>query len=111
MMRKDTDTYVLFFSSQKQFFDVVPISATGFLPPESNATTTPTTTTPGISSGAASTTSPLNTGDVGGGKSGQQVGAVCNSLLNSMSEQNKMARKNLEFHLMNIPFFFSDNNS
>ncbi|XP_078376381.1 transformation/transcription domain-associated protein-like isoform X4 [Oculina patagonica] len=57
----------------KQFFDVVPISATGFLPPESNATTTPTTTTPGISSGAASTTSPLNTGDVGGGKSGQQT--------------------------------------
>jgi len=50
---------------------VVPISATGFLPPESNATTTPTTTTP--STGAASTTSPLNTGDVGGGKSGQQV--------------------------------------
>jgi len=62
--------------SQKQFFDVVPISATGFLPPESNATTTPTTTTPGISSGAASTTSPLNTGDVGGGKSGQQVCTV-----------------------------------
>ena len=59
---------------QKQFFDVVPISATGFLPPESNATTTPTTTTPGILSiGAVSTTSPLNTGDVGGGKSGQQV--------------------------------------
>ena len=50
---------------------MVPISATGFLPPESNATTTPTTTTP--STGAASTTSPLNTGDVGGGKSGQQV--------------------------------------
>ncbi|KAJ7354743.1 hypothetical protein OS493_030520 [Desmophyllum pertusum] len=50
----------------KQFFDVVPISATGFLPPESNATTTPTTTTPGILSiGAVSTTSPLNTGDVG----------------------------------------------
>lgn len=63
----------IFLLSQKQFFDVVPISATGFLPPESNATTTPTTTTPGISSGAASTTSPLNTGDVGGGKSGQQV--------------------------------------
>ena len=62
--------------SQKQFFDVVPISATGFLPPESNATTTPTTTTPGITSGAASTTSPLNTGDVGGGKSGQQVCTV-----------------------------------
>lgn len=58
---------------QKQYFDVVPISATGFLPPESNATTTPTSTTPGISSGAVSTTSPLNTGDVGGGKSGQQV--------------------------------------
>ena len=64
-------------SSQKQFFDVVPISATGFLPPESNATTTPTTTTPGISSGAASTTSPLNTGDSGGGKSGQQVCTNC----------------------------------
>ena len=58
---------------QKQFFDVVPISATGFLPPESNATTTPTSTTPGISTGVASTTSPLNTGDVGSGKSGQQV--------------------------------------
>ena len=52
----------------------MPISATGFLPPENNATTTPTTTTtPGISTVAASTTSPLNTGDVGGGKSGLQV--------------------------------------
>ena len=57
---------------QKQFFDVVPISATGFLP-EGNATTATTTTTPGINSGATSTTSPLNSGDAGGGKSGQQV--------------------------------------
>ena len=75
-MRKDIDTFIFSLLSQKQFFDVVPISATGFLPPESNATTTPTATTPGISSGAASTTSPLNTGDVGGGKSGQQVCTV-----------------------------------
>lgn len=56
----------------KQFFDVVPISATGFLP-EGNATTATTTTTPGINSGATSTTSPLNSGDAGGGKSGQQT--------------------------------------
>lgn len=64
---------VIFDLYKKQFFDVVPISATGFLPPENTATTTPTSTTPGISTGAASTTSPLNTGDVGSGKSGQQV--------------------------------------
>lgn len=74
---------LIFLLFQKQFFDVVPISATGFLPPESNATTTPTTTTPGISSGAASTTSPLNTGDVGGGKSGQQVCTFTVSLISS----------------------------
>ena len=90
--------------SQKQFFDVVPISATGFLPPESNATTTPTATTPGISSGAASTTSPLNTGDVGGGKSGQQVCADCDSLLNIIMKIN-INLKNSEFHTMNISFF------
>ena len=52
------------------------MSATGFLPPESNATTTPTTATPGISGGAASTSSSLNTGDVGSSTSGQQVGGM-----------------------------------
>ncbi|XP_068742186.1 transformation/transcription domain-associated protein-like isoform X1 [Montipora capricornis] len=57
----------------KQFFDVVPISATGFLPSEGNTATTPTASTPGMSGAAASTTSPLNTGDVGSGKSGQQT--------------------------------------
>ena len=52
----------------------MPISATGFLPAENNAgATTPTITNPGLSTGAASTTSPLNTGDVGSGKSSQQV--------------------------------------
>jgi len=35
----------------KQFFDVVPISATGFLRPESNATTTATAAIPRISGG------------------------------------------------------------
>ena len=49
------------------------MSATGFLPPESNATSTPTAATPGISGGAASTSSSLNNGDVGSGTSGQQV--------------------------------------
>ncbi|KAK2564815.1 Transformation/transcription domain-associated protein [Acropora cervicornis] len=57
----------------KQFFDVVPISATGFLPPESNATSTPTAATPGISGGTASSSSSLNTSDVGSGTSGQQM--------------------------------------
>ena len=61
---------------QKQFFDVVPISATGFLPPESNATSTPTAATPGISGGTTSSSSSLNTSDVGSGTSGQQVGAM-----------------------------------
>ena len=73
MILKTIILHLVPFLLQKQFFEVVPISATGFLPPEGNAAATPTTTTPGISSGAASTTSPLNTGDVGGGKSGQQV--------------------------------------
>ena len=81
IVQPSSSLHFIFLLSQKQFFDVVPISATGFLPPESNATTTPTATTPGISSGAASTTSPLNTGDVGGGKSGQQVCTDCDSLL------------------------------
>ena len=57
-------------------FDLVPILATGFLSPESNATTA---ATPGISGRGASTSSPLNTGDVGSGTSGtsgQQVGAM-----------------------------------
>ena len=89
----------------------MPISATGFLPPESNATTTPTTTTPGISTGAASTTSPLNTGDVGGGKSGQQVCTDCDSLLNIIIKIDTLCQlKKLEFHVMNISCF-SDNNS
>ena len=57
-----TDKKKLFYFFQKQFFDVVPISATGFLPPESNATTTATAATPRISGGGASTSSPLNTG-------------------------------------------------
>ena len=61
---------------QKQYFDVVPLSATGFLSPESNATTTATAATPGMSGGGASTSSPLNTGDVGSDTSGQQVGAM-----------------------------------
>ena len=63
----------MFYFFQKQFFDVVPISATGFLSPESNATTA---ATPGMSGGGASTSSPLNNGDVGSGTSGQQVGAM-----------------------------------
>ena len=68
-----TDKKKLFYFFQKQFFDVVPISATGFLSPESNATSTATAATPRISGGGASTSSPLNTGDVGRGTSGQQV--------------------------------------
>ena len=71
-----TDKKKLLYFFQKQFFDVVPISATGFLPPESNATTTATAAIPGISGGGASTSSPLKTGDVGSGTSGQQVGAI-----------------------------------
>ena len=73
-MVTDTKETVVFF--QKQFFDVVPISATGFLPPESNGTTTPTPATPGISGGGASASSSLNTGDVGSGTNGQQDGAM-----------------------------------
>ena len=66
----------MFYFFQKQFFDVVPISATGFLPPESNATTAATAAIPGMSGGGASTSSPVNTGDVGNGTSGQQVGPM-----------------------------------
>ena len=73
-MVTDTKEIVVFF--QKQFFDVVPISATGFLSPESNATTTPTAATPGISGGGAFASSSLNTGDVGSGTNGQQDGAM-----------------------------------
>ena len=58
---------------QKQYFDVVPLSATGFLSPESNATTTATAATPGISGG---TSSPLNIGDVGSSTSRKQVVAM-----------------------------------
>ena len=72
-----TDKKKLFYFFQKQFFDIVPISATGFLSPESNATTAATAATPGISGGGASTSSPLNTGDVGiSSTSGMQVGAM-----------------------------------
>ena len=101
--------HFIFLLSQKQFFDVVPISATGFLPPESNATTTPTTTTPGITSGAASTTSPLNTGDVGGGKSGQQVCTV-KAFYCKYYDHNKYQLEDFKISF-DEHFFFSDNNS
>ena len=44
--------------------------------PESNTTTAATAATPGISGEGASSSSPLNFGDVGSGTSGQQVGAT-----------------------------------
>ena len=49
----------MFYFFQKQFFDVVPLSATGFLSPESNATTAATAATQGMSGRGASTSSPL----------------------------------------------------